>query len=88
MFCLFVCISWLQLKGFNYTLVGVNEDELKDALKNGIPNPIYWAHETELQRLDHLYIVHYPDPEKKGDYCRYFGGDVIEDTKGSCHTPH
>ena len=32
MFCMFVCICWLQLKGFNYTLVGVHEDELSKVL--------------------------------------------------------
>ena len=34
--------------------------------------------------FDHLYIVHYPDPEKKIGHRRFFGGDVIQGTEGSC----
>ena len=32
MFCMFTYICWLHLKGFNYTLVGVREDELSKVL--------------------------------------------------------
>ena len=90
---MFTYICWLHLKGFNYTFVGVREDELSKVLNKEKKDkekedrkiqPVSWVFETKLERLDLLYIVHYPDPEKKGDHCRRFGGYVVEDVKGSC----
>ena len=85
-----VCICLLPLKHLNYTMVAVHEDKLRDKLQKKMPLPVYWefTHEAEdLQRLDHLYTVHYPDPEGKGEHRRSFGGDVIQGTQGSCSTP-
>ena len=85
-----MCICLLPLKHLNYTLVAVHEDKLRDKLQKKMPVPVYWesTHEAEdLQRLDHLYTVHYPDPEGKGEHRRSFGGDVIQGTQGSCSTP-
>lgn len=66
-------------------MVAIREDILKEKLPGGAPKPIYWDDSStaqELKRLDHLYMVHYPDPEKTG-HRRCFGGDVIQGTEGS-----
>lgn len=65
-------------------------DVLKEKFPEGLPMPVHWEDSRtaqELQRLDHLYTVHYPDPENTGKHRRYFGGDVIQGTQGSCSTP-
>ena len=82
-YILYIC--WLQLKGFDYSFVAVHEDKLQGLLKK-LPVPIYWdvvdIFSQRLERYDHLYTVHYPDPECKGEHRRCFGGDVIMGTQG------
>ena len=74
-------------EGFiSYSFVAVNEDNLKSVLKK-LPVPIYWdvvdTFSQHLERYDHLYTVHYPDPEHKGEHRRCFGGDAIFGTQGA-----
>ena len=89
-YILYIC--WLQLKGFNYSFVPVHEDKLQIVLKK-LPVPIYWdvvdIFSQQLERYDHLYTVHYPDPEHKGEHRRCFGGDIIMGTQGTyiCSRP-
>ena len=77
------------MKGFNYSFVAVNEVNLQSGLKKleKPPVPIYWDvvdyFSQQLERYDHLYTVHYPDPERKGEHRRCFGGDVIFGTQGT-----
>ena len=93
-----VHLCWLQLKGFNYSFVAIDEVKLQSVLKKDkltgeesvlekLPVHIYWdlvdTISQQLERYDHLYTVHYPDPERKGEHRRCFGGDAIFGTKGT-----
>ena len=120
-----VHLCWLQLKGFNYSFVAVDEVKLQSVLKKDkpteeesvlkktgeesilkktgeesvlketgeesvlekLPVRIYWDvadnFSQQLERYDHLYTVHYPDPEHKGEHRRCFGGDAIFGTQGT-----
>ena len=113
-----VHLCWLQLKGFNYSFVAIDEVKLQSVLKKDkltgeesiqektgeesvpkkrktgeesvlekLPVRIYWdvadKFSLKLERYDHLYTVHYPDPERKGEHRRCFGGDAIFGTQGT-----
>ena len=80
--------------GLNYSLVAFNEEtkaeeeklrDKKEKLRDKLEDrePVYWESESwELDSFDQLYIVHYPDPEKKNEHRRSFGGDFIRGTEG------
>ena len=70
-------------------MVAVNNETLDKRLAGRVPEAISWditAAALDLRRRDHLYAVHYPDPEHIGAYHRCFGGDIIQGAKGNCHS--
>ena len=86
MFCTCLCtyICWLHTCRASTTpwLVFAKK-KLKSMVKGIEIKPVTWEFESELERFDLLYVVHYPDPEKEGKHRRSFGGDVVQATEGS-----